>query len=108
MLKIDTSFDRWTNTTAHLCDWAVLHERFRPVHFQYKECLVRFCSMFYSNACPNAKSVNSDQTPRSTTSGSVLPMSILWDARNKWVNMRTAVRHIFQNKIKNHLGFFVF
>ena len=38
----------------------------------------------------NANSVDSDQTPRSAASDlglHCLPMSHLWDARHKWVNV---------------------
>ena len=40
----------------------------------------------------NANSVDPDQTPRSVASGlgqHFLPLSHLWDARHKWVNILT-------------------
>ena len=46
--------------------------------------------MFVKNCELNANSVDHDQTPRSAASDLVLhclPMSHLWDARLKWVNV---------------------
>ena len=57
-----------------------------------------FSGIFYLNSLDrsicyilefNANSVDSDQTPRSVASDlglHCLPMSLLWDARLKWVN----------------------
>ena len=46
-------------------------------------------TMFYKIAALNANSVDPDQTPRSAASDvglHYLPMSLLWEARLKWVN----------------------
>ena len=58
---------------------------FRPVHFQYKGCFIIpwYIPVF------NGNSVDPDQTPRSVASDlglHCLLMSLLLDARIKWVN----------------------
>ena len=50
--------------------------------------LVFIVAMFYRNSCFNANSVDPDQTPHSAASDlclDCLRMSLLWDARVKWV-----------------------
>ena len=57
-------------------------------------------SCFVGVAEVNANSVDPDQTPRSAASDLglyCLPMSLLWDARLKWVK----VRYTKQSQIKN-------
>ena len=54
---------------------------FGPVHFQYKGCFIEIPAF-------NANSVDPDQTPRSAASDPgqyCLPVSLLRDARLKWV-----------------------
>ena len=50
--------------------------------------LVCIIVMFYRNSCFNANSVDPDQTPQHAASDlglDCLRMSLLWDARVKWV-----------------------
>ena len=54
--------------------------------------LIFILTMFIEIHVLNANSVNLDQTPRSAESDQslhCLPMSLLWDARHKWVNINT-------------------
>ena len=68
------------------------YELFGPVHFQFKGYLVSFLLLpcFMEIPIINANSVEPDQMPHSAASDlglHCLPVSHLWDARVKWVNL---------------------
>ena len=57
--------------------------------------LVLLLKCFIEKSIFNATSVDPDQTPRSSASDLVLhclPMSLLWDARHKWVKRYSIFR----------------
>ena len=63
---------------------------FESVHFQFKRCLVKFLLYICFIEIPvlHANTVDPDQRPRSMASDPglhCLPISLLWDARHKWV-----------------------
>ena len=58
-------------------------------------------NMFCRNSELNANSADPDQTPRSAASDlglCCLPVSLLWDARHKWVNHETNIIWCSQKK----------
>ena len=65
---------------------------FGLVHFQYEGCPISFffiitIRMFYRNSYTEC-SVDPDQTTAASDLGlHCLPMSFLWDARHKWINI---------------------
>ena len=68
-----------------------LNQLFGPFHFPIEVVSGYFLLLQYYIEIPvlNANSVDPDQTPHSATSDlglHCLPMSLLWDARHKWVN----------------------
>ena len=58
-------------------------------------CLVTsVCHMLYKKSCFNANSADTDETPRFAVSGQVLhglPMSLICDARHKYVNILSGI-----------------
>ena len=65
-------------------------------------------SCFVEISALNAKSVDTDQTPHSVESDlHCLPMSLLWDARHKWVNLQTPLCTHICSMQEYHL-FFLF
>ena len=79
-------------------EWNLLHSLFGLFHFRYKGVWLVFNNIiFIEIPVFNANSVDPDQTPRSVASDlglHCLPMSLLWDARLKWVTI-VQVIHVF-------------